>query len=232
MKDSFEPINNPIGSFLGKINGNLANTILDSIEAFICIIDIMQLRILWTNKYSSKRMGYTADEFNRMTPDEITALVQPCYQLKMSESIKRWRDQKKKEDTVVLQVKSRDHGWIWLVANSSIYEVDELGNVQYLLVSATEIDIAQINGMVNTSAEEEPAHPSSDKVKLLSVRERKILRYIINCNTDKEISEKLSISIHTAKTHRKRIIHKLGVKNSRTLIKYATEISLVEQSKI
>jgi DNA-binding CsgD family transcriptional regulator len=230
MKDSFEAMEKPVVSFLGKINGNLANTILDSIEAFICIIDITQLKILWTNKYSSKRMGYTADEFNMMTSDEIMALVQPCFQVKMSESIKQWRDQTKKEDTVVLQVRSRNHNWIWLVATSSIYEVDASGNVQYLLVYASEIDIAQITGMVNTS-EEEPAHPSSDKVKLLSARERKILKLIINCNTDKEIAEKLSISIHTAKTHRKKIIHKLGVKNSRTLIKYAVEINLVEQPK-
>ncbi len=105
------------------------------------------------------------------------------------------------------------------------------GNVKYLLVSGTEIDMAQINGLVNTFVEEEPAHPSSDRIKSLSARERKILRLIVNCNTDKEISEILSISIHTAKTHRKRIIHKLGVKNSRTLIKYAVEINLVEQPK-
>jgi PAS domain S-box-containing protein len=222
---------NPVASFLGKINGNLASTILDSIETFICIVDITNLKFLWTNKYFAKRLGYSAEEFNDMTGDEIMSLVQPCFQQKLSESIKRWSDLQKIEETLVLQVRSKDDNSIWLVANSTIYDVDHAGNVQYLLISATEIDITQINGLVNTFVEEEPAHPSSDRIKLLSARERKILRFIVNCNTDKEISEKLSISIHTAKTHRKRIIHKLGVKNSRTLIKYAVEINLVEQPK-
>lgn len=231
MKDSFEPIDKPNGSFLGKINGNLASTILDSIEAFICIIDITQLKLIWTNKYLSKRLGYTTDEFANMTSAEIMDLVQPCFQARFSESIKRWQDQQKNEETVVLQVRSRNGSSFWLVANSTIYDVDHAGNVQYLLVSATEIDIAQINGLVNTFVEEEPEHPTSDRIKSLSARERKILRLIVNCNTDKEISEILSISIHTAKTHRKRIIRKLGVKNSRTLIKYAVEINLVELPK-
>ncbi len=124
MKDSFESMESPVGSFLGKINGNLASTILDSIEAFICIIEITQLKLIWTNKYFSKRLGYTADEFTNMTSAEIMALVQPCFQARFSESIKRWQDQQKNEETLVLQVRSKDNRLIWLVANSAIYDVD------------------------------------------------------------------------------------------------------------
>ncbi len=47
----------------------------------------------------------------------------------------------------------------------------------------------------------------------LTKREKEILAYVVKGLTNKEIGEKLCISIHTVISHRKNIVHKTGIKN-------------------
>jgi DNA-binding NarL/FixJ family response regulator len=49
-----------------------------------------------------------------------------------------------------------------------------------------------------------------DNIPLLSLRETELIQLIAEGLTNKEIAEKLFLSIHTIKTHRKNIIKKLG----------------------
>jgi DNA-binding CsgD family transcriptional regulator len=66
-------------------------------------------------------------------------------------------------------------------------------------------------------------HPANTNKKnsILSEREEEILRYVALGNTNKEISEQLSISMHTVITHRKNITAKLGIKTIAGLTIYA-----------
>lgn len=61
-----------------------------------------------------------------------------------------------------------------------------------------------------------------DDTPLLSQRETEIVNLVTEGLTNKEIAEKLFLSIHTVKTHRKNIIKKLGF-----TFKNATELMLV-----
>lgn len=54
----------------------------------------------------------------------------------------------------------------------------------------------------------------------LTKREKQILRYIGKEHTNAEIGNRLGISVRTVEAHRRRIIQKLGVRNSIGLIKY------------
>ena len=55
----------------------------------------------------------------------------------------------------------------------------------------------------------------------LTDREKDILKLISEIKTTKEIAEELSISTRTVETHRRNILHKLGLKNSLALVKEA-----------
>ena len=61
----------------------------------------------------------------------------------------------------------------------------------------------------------------------LTRREREILQLVKEGLLSKEISDRLSISIHTVNTHRQRILEKLGVDNSMEAVRYAAELGLV-----
>ncbi len=63
----------------------------------------------------------------------------------------------------------------------------------------------------------------------LSSREIEVLKLVALGQSNKQISEKLFISIHTVITHRKHITSKLGVKSISGLTLYAVINNLIEQ---
>jgi DNA-binding NarL/FixJ family response regulator len=82
-----------------------------------------------------------------------------------------------------------------------------------------------------------PVHLMNDDAKsnlrfnilsMLSKRELEILKYIVEEYTNEEIGKKLFISKRTVDTHRQNLLHKLGVKNTAGLVKYALELKLIE----
>ena len=54
-----------------------------------------------------------------------------------------------------------------------------------------------------------------------------VLQLIKEGLLSKEISEQLSISVHTVNTHRQRILEKLDVNNSMEAVKYASALGLI-----
>jgi DNA-binding CsgD family transcriptional regulator len=64
------------------------------------------------------------------------------------------------------------------------------------------------------------------KLKSLTKRENEILKLISEGLTDKAIGVKLYISPATAKTHRNKILKKLGLKNSAGLAAMAVECGI------
>jgi DNA-binding CsgD family transcriptional regulator len=68
--------------------------------------------------------------------------------------------------------------------------------------------------------------PTSHQTSL-SPREIEVLQLVRDGLLSKEISEKLSISVHTVNTHRQNILMKLNVDNSMEAIKYASGLGLL-----
>lgn len=72
-------------------------------------------------------------------------------------------------------------------------------------------------------------HTESTDLYELSDREREVLIELSKGKTNKEIAEKLHISVHTVITHRKNIIKKTGIKSVAGLTVYAMLNNLIEQ---
>lgn len=60
----------------------------------------------------------------------------------------------------------------------------------------------------------------------LTSREKQVLGYICDGKSTREISEDLFLSLHTVETHRRRILNKLGVKNTAAMVKSAIKSNL------
>ena len=65
----------------------------------------------------------------------------------------------------------------------------------------------------------------------LSEREKEIIKCLADGLNSKEIAEKLSISRHTVKTHRRNIMHKLNVNTSTALVRLAIEKGIIQVSQ-
>lgn len=85
---------------------------------------------------------------------------------------------------------------------------------------------AKLSGIINVG-EEDDGDPDA-----LSQREKEILGYVVKGMTNKEIAEKLYISVHTVITHRRNITRKLQVHSAAGLTIYAIVNKLVDISEV
>lgn len=117
----------------------------------------------------------------------------------------------------------------------------ELGVQGYILKDATKAEL--IEAITKTSQRENYFHPKihnevfdyfrgvrrvdTGVIDQLSEREREIIAFISKGINSREIGEQLFISEFTVKTHRRNIMHKLGVKNTAELIRFAVENEII-----
>lgn len=73
----------------------------------------------------------------------------------------------------------------------------------------------------------DPAVPSTGLHGLLTSRELEAFDLSAHGYSNKEISERMEISIRTVETHRRAIMSKLGIKNQAELIRYAREHGMI-----
>ena len=123
----------------------------------------------------------------------------------------------------------------------------ELQGVAVVLLSTTVVDEdvpRQVDGVINiyddeaalmrkvrTAVEQGETNPYSDSHDL-SERERDVLILVAKGMANKEIADRLNISIHTVMSHRKNITHKTGIKSVAGLTVYALLNNLLDQSDV
>ena len=73
-----------------------------------------------------------------------------------------------------------------------------------------------------------PSSPERTPVEPLTPRETEVLRLIAQGYTNRQIAEKLTISVRTVETHRANITGKLGLRSRVELVRYAREHGLLE----
>lgn len=82
----------------------------------------------------------------------------------------------------------------------------------------------QISGLlVKRAARRDQFAAEMPQVNSLTATERRILKFIADYKTSKEIADELCISVRTVEHHRANILEKLELKGSHSLIKFATE---------
>jgi len=69
----------------------------------------------------------------------------------------------------------------------------------------------------------------SDSKELLSIREKEVLKLVALGNTNKQIAEKLLVSIKTVESHKARLREKLNMHYRSDLVKYAMEQGLLNE---
>jgi len=67
-----------------------------------------------------------------------------------------------------------------------------------------------------------------DLLKSLTPRQREVLQLIAQGKSTKEIAHLLKVSVNTAKTHRQKLMEKLGVHEISGVVRYALKIGLIE----
>jgi len=88
--------------------------------------------------------------------------------------------------------------------------------------------VTQILDMVEKLRESPEQDPVPSAREQLSERETEVLRCLVNGLSNKEIADKLNISIHTVISHRKNISQKTGIKSQAGLTIYALSHHIIQ----
>lgn len=125
--------------------------------------------------------------------------------------------------------------WVRMVSQHQVLEVDSEGEPWLVLgvmdvspdqTSDTHVKLRLVN--FKTGAITPFQLSQKEKDIILTTREKEVLEMIRIGYLSKEISEKLSISIHTVNNHRKNILEKMNVDNAVEAINFARALGLLD----
>lgn len=107
-------------------------------------------------------------------------------------------------------------------------EIHDTGTFDREVIDDLDILSRKIAGLLNVASEEE----ETDNQDTLSQREKEIVVCVVKGMTNKEIAEKLFLSIHTVITHRRNISKKLQIHSAAGLTIYAIVNKLVTLNEV
>jgi len=209
--------------------------VLNSIPAIIYINTFTEcgnpasLSNVWSNHYACNFIGYTQTEIDTLGFNFFVSVLHP-EDLEIIKNPVMFQPNSlgEKSYTFLQRLKPRgtDH-YRWMYGSGVVLELFDNQQPKTSLNVALEItdQMATENQLV-MALQEINRLKNEIRCKSLTPREKEIVKQIVLGFTDKEISQKLHISIATAKTHRNRVIRKLGFHNSAALAAFAAECGL------
>lgn len=119
--------------------------------------------------------------------------------------------------------------WKWFMTTLKIFMFDADNKPLLVVTTAFPIDPEhQITTKVSRLLEENNfLRKNSHNFAKLSNREQQVLKLMVYGNGSQEIADQLFISLNTVKTHRKKILQKLEIRNAFDLNKYARAFDLI-----
>lgn len=202
---------------------SLKSSLLNDIDAFVFILDVEKMIPIWLNDFFYKRMSYTHEDLEKLTSEEFLKMFHPKSLANLRHRIANIDRNEKQGLRSIYQLRTNKNEWIYMLTSSKVHKRNPDGSIKHLLGFATEIEESEFSRHIKRIQNIGEKSPENLVLCKLSKRETDIIRLITHGLTDKEIAENLKISIHTTKTHRKRIISKLGLKNTAALVRFAVE---------
>jgi DNA-binding CsgD family transcriptional regulator len=212
-------------AFYQKIMDNLPAVVY--INEFKMQGNLSSFRNVWSNRFAQEFIGYSQDEVdilgfrffeNDLHPDDLEIIKTSTESL--STPIRFY--------PFLHRLKPRDSNeYKWMYGNGKIIGFDEKGLPNTFLNVVVEIsNFMHTENQLTTALKEISQLKNELRLKSVTKREKEILGLIAKGNTDKKISEILHISMATAKTHRNKLIRKLDLNNTASLVAFAVGCGL------
>lgn len=223
---------------------NALQTLAEVSNSGVSIFDVNKREIVFFSSNYGKMLGYKPEDYQhlnyrffeeRMHPDERYRLaLQGVSAFKMFNAFTR---EEKLSHKIISEFRmlNAEGRYVRLVEQYQILELDKTGQV-WLMMNIVDISPYQEEDtatfkkqLLNFKTGNLLSFEFDNQVSLeLTKREQEILQLVKQGLLSKEISDKLSISVHTVNTHRQRFLEKLGANNSVEAIRIASRFGLLE----
>ena len=212
----------------------------------ITIFDLYKKEHVFASYNFAALFGYSMQEIEEGGTEFFNSKIHPDDFIPLMEiGIKMLRyfyqlPQDKRADFKLIneyRIRKEDGTYTRVIEQHQALELDQYGNV-WLALSVVDHSPNQVisegvnsqvlnfkTGEVFSLVEDE--NTRTEEIQLTK-RESEVLSLIKKGFLSKEISEMLSISLHTVNTHRQRILKKLNANNSMEAVQYASRFGLVD----
>ncbi len=207
------------------------------------IFDLCKRQILFYSSNFGQLLGYKASDYGSEGQAFFSGKIHPEDALSLSlKSISVHKllinfssDEKLNHKTISeYRMLNAQGKYIRLIEQYQIIELDNKGQ-SWLMMGVVDISPNQEENSSSKSQLlnfrtgqfiplEVPERPQIELTK----REKEVLKLVKGGYLSKEISNKLSISLHTVNTHRQRFLEKLGANNSFEAVMFASKFGLLE----
>lgn len=208
----------------------------------IGVFDIFRKQIAFFSSNYGKLLGYLPAEFEALNYKFFEEKIHPDDQERCAlcgisalKMFNTFSPEEKMSHKVIYEYRMRNSQgkYVRLIEQYQILELDRTGQI-WLLLSIVDISPNQEEGvpvkcqLLNfKTGSFVPFEIESDMDLALTQREMEVLRLVKQGYLSKEISDKLSISVHTVNTHRQRFLEKLGANNSMEAVAFASRMGLL-----
>lgn len=202
--------------------------IIDEVPANIYISD-MEKGVVWCNKSNEETLGYSLDEILNMGGlNYVYEVIHPDDYTLPKDSISHYKKFSHEKYGGVFRARHKNEKtYKWFLGWARPFSKNKDGSIKEIIG----VDVDMSHGM-NTDEQLVAALKDNLKnknkllVKSLRKRELEVLGLVVKGLNTKAIAQKLFISEHTVKTHRKNIQVKLGTTNVAELVTLAVEAGL------
>lgn len=197
----------------------------------ICqIVDFEKYAQVYFNPVACDYFGTTNEELNRLGFKYVFKYLHPENFSIINTHITYFNDPENYDKIMshIYYVNTRK-GWRWLYNCTKVATFTKEGKAKYLFVKGMDISDILVGKGKFQKLKKNIAfiEDHGSYFEQLTLREKEILKYIVEERTSHDIAELLKISSTTVDTHRNNIIRKLKVKSSVGLVKYAVMFDLV-----
>lgn len=210
----------------------------------VSIFDLNRKQHLFYSFNFAELLGYQLEDIKSNSQDFLGGKIHPKDKVTLFENgisvLKLFNnfsaDEKKNYKLInEYRILNAQNEYVRLIEQHQALELDKTGNV-WLSISIIDFSPNQENfdgvksQLLNfrTGKVIPFRNENSKPIIELTVREKEILNLVRQGFLSKEISETLSISVHTVNTHRQRFLEKLKANNSMEAVIFATKLGLLD----
>lgn len=218
-------------------------TLSDVTNSGTSIFDLSKRHVIFYSPNFGKLLGYTPTDYEalgqmffaeKIHPEDafhLSALGVTMYKL-----LNSFSSDEKLNHKIVSEYRMRNtqNEYVRVVEQYQVLELDHKGQIWLMLMI---MDFSPDQNVAEGSKSQLLNFRTGKIISMetpktiqfeLTKREKEILKLVKDGLLSKEISDKLSISVHTVNTHRQRFLEKLGANNSFEAVMFAAKFGLLE----
>lgn len=207
------------------------------------IFDLCKREIIFYSSNFGELLGYVPEDYKEIGQNFFAAKIHPDDALKCSingvsvlKIFSNFSSDEKFNHKLISEYRilNSKNEYVRLIEQFQVLELDNAGQTWLML---TIVDISPNQEQLEDSKSQLLNFKTGNIIPLkipkkaefeLTKRETEILKLVRDGLLSKEISNKLSISVHTVNTHRQRFLEKLGANNSMEAVIFASKFALLE----